>query len=92
MPVSWLRQALRNLEQAHRYIAVADPGAAVPLVLRLQVAVNQLETFPMMGKVGRVESTRELVIPGLSLIVVYRLQGTTVQILRIFHPSKRYFD
>jgi len=36
MLVRWVRQALRNLEQAHRYIAVDDPQSGRQLVLRVQ--------------------------------------------------------
>jgi toxin ParE1/3/4 len=92
MAVRWLKKALRNLEQVHQYIAVDDPEAAIQAVLRIQSAVQQLELFPMMGKVGRVEGTRELVIPGTSFIVIYRVQGKGVQILRILHGSKKYPD
>jgi toxin ParE1/3/4 len=92
MAVKWLKKALRNLEQVHQYIAVDDPEAAIQVVLRIQSAVQQLELFPMMGKVGRVEGTRELVIPGTSVIVIYRVQGKGVQILRILHGSKKYPD
>jgi len=92
MLVRWVRQALRNLEQAHRYIAVDDPQAGRQLVLRVQAAVSQLEIFPMMGRSGRVEGMRELVIPGTLFTVIYRVQGKTTQILRILHASKRYSD
>ena len=92
MPVKWLRKALRNLEQVQQYIAVDDPETAIQVVLRIQTAVQQLETFPMMGKTGRVDGTRELVIPNTSFIVIYRVQGKAVQILRILHASKKYPD
>ncbi|MBV9387096.1 MAG: type II toxin-antitoxin system RelE/ParE family toxin [Chroococcidiopsidaceae cyanobacterium CP_BM_ER_R8_30] len=92
MPVKWLRKALRNLEQIQQYVTADDPEAAIQVVLRIQGAVQQLETFPMMGKAGRVDGTRELVIPNTSFIVIYRVQGKTVQILRILHTSKKYPD
>ena len=52
---------MRNLEQAHAYIVKDDPEAARQLILRIQSAVGQLAEFPFMGRVGRVEATRELV-------------------------------
>ncbi|WP_293352583.1 MULTISPECIES: type II toxin-antitoxin system RelE/ParE family toxin [unclassified Microcoleus] len=66
MKIKWLRQALRNLEQAHGYIVKDDPEAARQLILRIQSAVSQLAEFPFMGRVGRVEATRELVISNTS--------------------------
>ena len=38
------------------------PEAARQLILRIQSAVCQLADFPFMGRVGRPEATRELVI------------------------------
>lgn len=92
MSVKWLRKALTSLEQAHQFIARENPEAAARVILKIQAAVNQLETFPMLGKPGRVEDTRELVIPNSPFIVIYRMRGKTVQILRVLHTSKQYPD
>lgn len=90
MKIKWLRQALRNLEQAHVYIVKDDPEAARQLVLKIQDAVNQLAEFPFMGRVGRVEATRELVISNTSYPIVYRVKAESVEILRILHSSRKY--
>jgi toxin ParE1/3/4 len=92
MQVRWLRKALRNLEQAHAYIAKDNPEAAIRTVLKIQVAVDQLGQFPFMGRVGRVEGTRELVIANTSYFVIYGLKDNTVEILRVLHTSRRYPD
>ncbi len=91
MQVKWLRKALRNLEQAHRHIS-DDPEAAMRTMMRIQAAVSQLEEFPCMGRTGRVEGTRELVIANTPYLVVYRLKGDIVEILRVLHASSRYPD
>ncbi|NCJ05375.1 type II toxin-antitoxin system mRNA interferase toxin, RelE/StbE family [Synechococcales cyanobacterium C] len=92
MQARWLRKALRNLEQAHDYIAKDDPEAAIRTALKIQVAVEQLVQFPLMGRVGRVKGTRELVIANTPYFVVYRLKDNTVEILRVLHTSRRYPD
>jgi toxin ParE1/3/4 len=91
-PVKWLRKALKNLEQAYEYIAEDNPDAAVQVVLKIQSAATQLAEFPLLGKVGRVEQTRELVIAHTPYILVYRVKGKKVEILRVLHGSKRYPD
>lgn len=91
-PVKWLRKALKNLEQAHNYIAQEDPDAAIALVLRIQTATDKLSNFPMMGKPGRFEGTRELVIAGTAYIVIYRVKGSAVEVLRVLHTSQKYGD
>ncbi len=88
--VKWLRKALQNLQQAYDYIAEDDPDAAAKVILKMQAGVNQLEEFPMLGYVGRVQGTRELVMANTPYVVIYRVKGNMVQILRVLHHSKRY--
>jgi toxin ParE1/3/4 len=92
MQIKWLRRALRNLEQAHRYILKNNPEAAQEVILKIQIAASQLESYPFMGRPGRVEDTRELVISGIPYIVIYRVKEESVEILRVLHTSKRYPD
>lgn len=90
--VRWLRKALKSLEQAYDYIAETDEDAAIALVLKMQAATQQLADFPMMGRAGRVEGTRELVITHSPYLVIYRVKGNAVEILRVLHASMRYPD
>jgi toxin ParE1/3/4 len=92
MQVRWVRKALRNLEQAHAYSAKDNPEAAMRTVLKIQVAVDRLGQFPLMGRIGRVEGTRELVIANTSYFVIYGLKDNTVEILRVLRTSRRYPD
>ncbi|MEI6445211.1 MAG: type II toxin-antitoxin system RelE/ParE family toxin [Nostocales cyanobacterium ELA583] len=92
MQIKWLRQVLRNLKQAHNYIIKDNPTAAQELILKIQNAANQLENYPLMGKSGRVEGTRELIISNSPYIIIYRVKEESIEILRIFHTSKRYPD
>ena len=59
---------------SRRYIVKDDPEAARQLILRIQSAVAQLADFPFMGRVGRVEATRELVISNTSYPIIYRVK------------------
>jgi toxin ParE1/3/4 len=51
-----------------------------------------LDIYPLMGRLGRVEGTRELVIANTPYILIYRVKLESVEILRVFHTSKRYPD
>ncbi len=90
MPIKWLKKALRNVEQAHDYIARDNPTAAMRVVLKIQAAVALLENSPNIGKPGRVEGTRELVVLQTPYIVIYRVTSTTVTIIRVLHSSRKY--
>lgn len=89
MRVSWLRKALRNLDEEAAYIATDDSAAARLVVQRVLEAVATLESLPGLGRPGRVPGTRELIVAKTRYIVPYRVRGETVQILRVFHTSRR---
>lgn len=89
MRVRWLRTALRNLDEEASYIAADDPAAARLVVARVLEAVAQLADQPSLGRPGRVPSTRELVVARTRYVVPYRVKRDTVEILRVFHTSRR---
>jgi toxin ParE1/3/4 len=92
MRARWLRKALRNLDDEATYIAAEDTAAARLVVKRVLDAVAQLEARPGLGRPGRVSGTRELVVAKTRYIVPYRVRGETVEILRVFHTSRRLPD
>ncbi len=50
-----------------------------------------LESFPLLGREGVVESTREFAIPGLPYTIVYRLASAAdLDILTVIHQRKLY--
>jgi plasmid stabilization system protein ParE len=89
MRVRWLRKALANLDAEAAYIATEDPAAARLVVARVLTAVDRLTEQPALGRPGRVPGTRELVVPKTRYIVPYRVRRETVEILRVFHASRR---
>ena len=89
MQVRWLRTALRNLEDEAAYIAADDRAAARLVVGRVLQAVEQLAEQPSLGRPGRVPGTRELVVAGTRYLVPYRVRRDAVEILRVFHTSRR---
>jgi plasmid stabilization system protein ParE len=89
MQVRWLRTALRNLEDEAAYIAADDPAAARLLVRRVLQAVDQVAEQPSIGRPGRVPGTRELVVARTRYLVPYRVTLDAIEILRVFHTSRR---
>ncbi len=89
MRVRWLRVALRNLDDEAAYVASVDLAAARLVVERVLVAVALLGDQPRLGRPGRVPGTRELFVAKTRYIVPYRVTNETVEILRVFHSSRR---
>ena len=89
MRIKWLRKALRNLDEEATYIAADNLTAARLVVRRVFEAVEQLAQQPNIGRPGRVPGTRELIVRNTRYIVPYRVRGDVVEILRVFHASRR---
>jgi plasmid stabilization system protein ParE len=61
--ILWTEQAIQQLDQAHDYIALSNSEkVAAQVTARIVTSVQQLTTFPMSGRPGRVRGIRELVI------------------------------
>ena len=89
MQLRWLRQALANLDEEAAHIAQDDPAAARLVVGRVLAAVALLQAQPGLGRPGRVPGTRELLVPRTRYMVPYRVRGEVVEVLRVFHNSRR---
>lgn len=87
--VAWTKRATRNLHDIGEYIAGDSPEAAEHVIRRIAERVAALAFFPHMGRPGRVEGTRELVIADTPYIVIYRVKDR-VDILRIRHSAQRW--
>lgn len=87
MRVVWTVGAVQSLKGIRQYIQTDNPHAAKRVADRIEHSVQQLEVFPHAGRQGLREGTRELVIPGVPYVVVYRV-ACEVQILRVFHAKQ----
>lgn len=90
MSAEWLNAATRSLRQIHARVAAENPPAARRVVKCIRQTVDRLADFPASGRPGQVEGTRELVVPGLPYLVVYRVRANTVEILRVFHTAMNW--
>ena len=92
MKLKWTRLALQDLRHLHEYIADDNPSAASRMVTRMQEATERLKNHPQMGRSGRVQRTRELVIASSPYVVVYILGNSEIQIVAIIHSAMRWPD
>jgi toxin ParE1/3/4 len=90
MPVKWLRQALRNLDDEAAYIAQDSPQSAAAFVTHLTTSAEMLAAHPQMGRPGRMPGTRELVVTRFPYILPYRVRAQNVEILRVFHTARKW--
>ena len=68
MRVRWTRPALLHLREIAEYIAQENPPAARRVVRSIREQVEMVVQHPDVGRPGRVEGTRELVIARLPYV------------------------
>ncbi len=89
--IAWTEQATRQLDQAHDYIALSNgEDIAARITTRIIASVQQLATFPMSGRSGRVPDTRELVISSTPFIAAYTIEDDRIVILAIYHGAQQW--
>jgi toxin ParE1/3/4 len=81
---------MADREAIFDYIEADSSRAAASVDDRIEICVDGLARFPEMGRVGRVEGTRELVISGTHYIATYRTDGDAVRILRVPHGAQQW--
>jgi len=92
MKIKWLKKALANLDNEAKYIAEDNPQTAKIAVTKIQSSVHQLAKYPALGRPGRVVGTRELVLQNTRYIIPYRVRNNRIEILRVFHTSRKLPD
>ena len=92
MKVEWTPLAISHLQNTYSYIAGDNAAAAEKIVEQILGAAERLASYPSMGRRGRIEGTRELLIPGTPFIVAYRIRRDDLQILAVMHTSRKWPD
>ncbi|MCU1303021.1 MAG: plasmid stabilization system protein RelE/ParE family [Candidatus Sulfotelmatobacter sp.] len=87
--IKWLKTALKNLDDELSHIAGDSPVSARLVARRISDAIALLATQPSIGRPGRIIGTRELLVPGTRYLIPYRVRHGVIEILRVFHASRR---
>jgi len=88
--IRWTEPAATALGRIQDYIANENPRAAFEVAQRIRIAVSHLDAYPKIGRTGPVRGTYELVIHDLPYIVPYRIIKNEVQILSVYHTSRKW--
>jgi toxin ParE1/3/4 len=89
--VYWTETATQDLDDIGTYIALDSPRSAENVVRRIVETIAALAYHPRMGKVGRDQTTREIVVTGTPYIAVYRIRER-IELITIFHTSRKWPD
>jgi addiction module RelE/StbE family toxin len=90
MKVVFDPRAAEDIERIHEFIAADSPVNARAVVDRILTSIEKLGAFPAMARAGRVEGTREWVIPRLPYIAVYKVdeERDILTVIAVFHGAQ----
>ncbi|MDO5897277.1 type II toxin-antitoxin system RelE/ParE family toxin [Agrobacterium sp. Azo12] len=87
--IRWTVRALRRLDEIGSYIEQDDPDAAARVVARIVASVDMLAEMPAAGRIGRIASTREVVLSDIPYIIPYRVRQD-IEIITVMHASQKW--
>ena len=90
MHLRWSPDAADDLEAIVLHIREASPDTARRIALELYAGIGRLTEYPQMGRPGRVAGTRELALPGMPWLAIYRVSGEVIEIVRVLHGRQRW--
>jgi len=90
MELRWTPEAAADLERIADYLFEKTPQHALTLMRTIYNAPAALLAFPFRGRPGKKEGTRELVLAPLPYIIVYRIQGDYIQLVRVLHGAQEW--
>ena len=84
-------QAVDDLYRIREWIARDSDRAAEQTVDRILQTAAMFGGFPMVGRVGRIEATREFSVVGLPYLIVYTVASESeIDVLTVVHTRRRY--
>ena len=92
MKIRWTAIAADDLKSVHEYLSDHAPAQVDTVVDRILRGIDVLEQYPNLGRPGRLDGTRELVVTGTPFIVFYRLRKSQVEILGVLHAARKWLD
>ena len=89
MRLAWTRLALNDRQAIRSYISLDNPMAALALDELFAEKAGRLADHPGLGRPGRVNGTRELVVHQ-HYLMIYDLANDQVRILRVLHTARQW--
>jgi addiction module RelE/StbE family toxin len=90
MRIRWSQEAASDFAGIIQYIRMENSDAALRVARTLLRSIDQLKSFPNVGRPGRVEGTREFVFAPLPFVMVYRVKEDVVEIARFLHGAQQW--
>ncbi len=88
--ILWEEESLNDREKIFEFLYDFNPDAAEKTDEFIEAKVQNLIEHPLMGVQRDGIRGRLLIIPEVSMIVSYFVDGTTIRILRVLHQKQKF--
>jgi addiction module RelE/StbE family toxin len=88
--IFWEEESLNDREKIFEFLYVFNPDAAEKTDEIIEAKVENLIEQPLMGVQRDGIRGRLLIIPEISMIVSYFVDGSTIRILRVLHQKQKF--
>jgi len=88
--IFWEKESLNDREKIFEFLFDFNPNAAEKTDQIIESKVENLLEQPLMGVQRDIFRGRVLIIPEVSMIVSYWLDGETIRIMRVLHQKQKF--
>jgi addiction module RelE/StbE family toxin len=88
--IFWEEESLNDREKIFEFLYVFNPDAAEKTDEIIEAKVENLIEQPLIGVQRDGIRGRLLIIPEVSMIVSYFVDGSTIHILRVLHQKQKF--
>ena len=88
--IFWEEESLNDREKIFEFLFDFNPSAAEKTDQIIETKVENLLEHPLMGVERDIFRGRVLIIPEVSMIVSYWVDGDTIRIMRVLHQKQKF--
>ncbi|XPF93250.1 type II toxin-antitoxin system RelE/ParE family toxin [Colwellia sp. RE-S-Sl-9] len=88
--IFWEEESLNDREKIFEFLFDFNPSAAEQTDQIIEVKVKSLLEHPLMGVQRDLFRGRLFIIPEVSMIVSYWVDGKTIRIMRVLHQKQKF--
>jgi len=88
--ILWEEESLNDREKIFEFLFDFNPSAAEKTDQIIETKVESLLEHPLMGVKRDIFRGRILIIPEVSMIVSYWVDGETIRIMRVLHQKQNF--
>lgn len=88
--IFWEEESLNDREKIFEFLYDFNPAVAEKTDAIIEAKVENLLEQPLMGVQRDGIRGRMLIIPEISMIISYFVDGSTIRIMRVLHQKQRF--